>query len=325
MTHTFSDNKTDNTVVIAIAAAAAGALAAMAYNSSKTSANKTEIFVETNVASTSTETAPTRPKGSSVEVPVNGRKYLIGGNWKCNGTVSANEERIKIFNEAGPIPSNVEVVICVPYLHIGMALEKLRDDIQVGGQDCGNFTSDGAYTGEIGSHQLKDIGCTWVIVGHSERRIGFGMAGEPEDLCAKKTKIAIDNGLKVMFCIGESKEEREKGVTMKVCAKQLEPLAKLLKPEEWDMISIAYEPVWAIGTGLTATPEMAQATHKDIRDWVAKNVSKEVADAVRIQYGGSMKGANAEDLLKQPDIDGGLIGGASLKADFFNVINGCPK
>lgn len=171
---------------------------------------------------------------------------------------------------------------------------------------------------------IKDVGCTWVIVGHSERREGFGMSGETEVLCAEKCKVAISAGLKVMFAIGEKKQEREKGKTMDVCAKQLAPLAKTLAPTDWDMVAIAYEPVWAIGTGLTATPQMAQETHADIRKWIANNVSPEVAKKIRIQYGGSMKGANAKDLLAQPDIDGGLIGGASLTADFFNVINGVP-
>jgi triosephosphate isomerase (TIM) len=250
---------------------------------------------------------------------------LVAGNWKCNGTVTENEERVTVFNAAGPIPSNVEVALCVPYIHIPLLLSKLRDDIAVGGQDCGNNKSDGAFTGQVGSHQLKDIGCTWVIIGHSERREGFGMAGEPVGLCAEKTKIAIENGLKVMFCIGEKKDERENGSTMKICASQLEPLAKTLTLKDWESVAIAYEPVWAIGTGLTATPEMAQETHANIRKWVADNVSADVAKAVRIQYGGSMKGSNAKDLLAQPDIDGGLIGGASLEADFFNVINGIPK
>jgi triosephosphate isomerase len=267
-----------------------------------------------------------RPKGSSVENPVKGdRQYLVAGNWKCNGTLAENEELIKIFNEAGPIPSNVDVAICCSYLHIPQLLEKLRDDIAVGAQDCGRNSSKGAYTGEIGAFQIKDIGCEWVIVGHSERREGFGMAGEHEDLCAEKAKVAIDAGLKVMFAIGEKKEEREAGTTMDVCAKQLDALAKILSPEDWDKIAIAYEPVWAIGTGLTATPEMAQETHAQIRKWIADNVSEDVAAKTRIQYGGSMKGANAKELLEQPDIDGGLIGGASLMADFFNVVNGVPK
>jgi len=150
------------------------------------------------------------------------------------------------------------------------------------------------------------------------------MAGEDSELVAKKVKVAVDSGLKVMFAIGEKKDEREAGITMDVCAKQLKPAAELLSEEDWQNIAIAYEPVWAIGTGLTATPEMAQETHADIRKWISDNVSPEVAQSIRIQYGGSMKGANAKDLLAQPDIDGGLIGGASLKADFFNVINAVP-
>lgn len=267
-----------------------------------------------------------RPEGSSSPSGVIGpRKYLIGGNWKCNGTWNENSERVTMFNNCGAIPENVEVALCVPYLYIPMLLTNLRKDIAVGGQDCGVNAGNGAYTGEIGSHQLTDIGCTWVIVGHSERRAGFGMAGEPEELCAQKCKVALDNGLSVMFAIGESKDERESGVTMDVCAKQLEPLVKILKPEEWSKVAIAYEPVWAIGTGLTATPEMAQETHLNIRNWMKEHVNEEVANAIRIQYGGSMKGANAKDLLAQPDIDGGLIGGASLKDDFFNVINGIPQ
>jgi triosephosphate isomerase len=267
-----------------------------------------------------------RPAGEAGPAGTEGeRRYLIGGNWKCNGKLGENLDRVKVFNAAGPIPANVDVVLCVPYVHIFPVFATLREDIEVGGQDCGNFASDGAFTGEVGSHQLRDLGCTWVIIGHSERREGFGMAGEPVELCAQKTKIAIENGLKVMFCIGEKKEERESGVTMDVCAAQLEPLKDALSPEDWDKVAIAYEPVWAIGTGLTATPEMAQETHAQIRSWISDNVSPDVANAIRIQYGGSMKGANAKELLAQPDIDGGLIGGASLQADFFNVINAIPK
>ena len=250
---------------------------------------------------------------------------MIAGNWKCNGTLADNESLIKTFNEAGPIPSNVEVVICSPFVHLSQLLATTREDIAIGAQNCGSNAKNGAYTGEVGAFQIADMGCTWVIIGHSERREGFGMQGEPVDLCAEKTKVAIDAGLKVMFCIGEKKEERESGVTMDVCAKQLAPLAAVLTENEWASVAIAYEPVWAIGTGLTATPEMAQETHANIRKWVADNVSASVAKAVRIQYGGSMKGANAKDLLAQPDIDGGLIGGASLTADFFNVVNAVPK
>lgn len=267
-----------------------------------------------------------RPDGSAGPAGVEGdRKYLIGGNWKCNGSWDENKDRVTMFNGLGPIPANVEVVLCCPDIHIPLLAEGLRKDIAVGGQNCGLNKGFGAFTGETCSTQLTDLGCTWVIIGHSERREGFGMVGETEQLCAEKTKVAIENGLSVMFAIGEKKEERESGVTMDVCAKQLAPLAKILSTEEWAKVAVAYEPVWAIGTGLTATPEMAQETHKNIRDWISSNVSADVAGAVRIQYGGSMKGANAKDLLSQPDIDGGLIGGASLKDDFFNVINGIPK
>jgi len=267
-----------------------------------------------------------RPKGSSTGEPTKEgeRTYLIGGNWKCNGTLESAKAIIKTFNEAGPIPANVEVAIAAPFIHLPVCLQTLREDIAISAQNCAVAPKQGAYTGEICASQLLDLGCTWVIIGHSERREGFEMAGEDSELVAKKVKVALDAGLKVMFAIGEKKEEREAGITMDVCAKQMAPAAKLLDESDWANVAIAYEPVWAIGTGLTATPEMAQETHADIRKWVAENVSEGVAKAVRIQYGGSMKGANAKDLLAQPDIDGGLIGGASLKADFFNVINGIP-
>lgn len=266
-----------------------------------------------------------RPKGTSSLAKDGERKYLVAGNWKCNGTLAENAERVAMFNAAGAIPSNVEVAICAPSLHIPMLLTELREDIAVGAQDSGRHSKEGAYTGETGAFQVADVGCEWVIIGHSERRAGFGMPGETVELCAEKAKVAVDAGLKVMFCVGEQKEEREKGTTMWVCASMLEPLVKALDAKDWEKIAIAYEPVWAIGTGLTATPEMAQETHASIRKWIADNVSSSVARAVRIQYGGSMKGANAKDLLAQPDIDGGLIGGASLKDDFFNVIKGAPK
>lgn len=267
-----------------------------------------------------------RPEGSASDAGVEGpRKYLIGGNWKCHGTWDENADRVAVFNDAGPIPANVEVALCVPDINIPQVLMTLRKDIAVGAQNCGVNEKDGAFTGETGSHQLKAAGVIWVIIGHSERRVGFGMDGEPVGLCAKKCKVAIDNGLKVMFAIGEKIEERNAGKTMEVCAEQLQPLKEALDPEDWAKVAIAYEPVWAIGTGVTATPQMAQETHADIREWIKKNVGEDIATATRIQYGGSMKGANAEALLAQPDIDGGLIGSASLKADFFNVINGIPK
>merc|ERR1719362_2130567 len=266
----------------------------------------------------------TRPAGSSTGSPPSEgqRKYLIGGNWECNGTKESVDALIKTLNEAGPIPANVEVAVAPTFIHLSTALSTLRKDIAISGQNCGSNAKAGAFTGEICPSQLVDLGCTWVIIGHSERREGFGMAGEDNELVAKKVKVALDAGLKVMFAIGEKKEERQAGVTLDVCAAQLTPATKLLSEDDWANVAIAYEPVWAIGTGLTATPEMAQETHAQIRKWVADYVSPAVADAIRIQYGGSMKGANAKELLAMPDIDGGLIGGASLTADFFNVVNG---
>eukprot|EP00581_Thalassiosira_minuscula_P008072 CAMPEP_0183703658 /NCGR_PEP_ID=MMETSP0737-20130205/1329_1 /TAXON_ID=385413 /ORGANISM="Thalassiosira miniscula, Strain CCMP1093" /LENGTH=276 /DNA_ID=CAMNT_0025930455 /DNA_START=42 /DNA_END=872 /DNA_ORIENTATION=- len=267
-----------------------------------------------------------RPEASSKgsAAPEGTRTYLIGGNWKANGTVASCEKIIGDFNAAGPIPANAEVVIGCPFIHIPLCLMSLRKDIEIAAQDCA-LDSCGAHTGEICASQLKDLGVTWVILGHSERREGFGMAGEDSELVAKKTKKALSEGLKVMLCIGEKKEEREAGTTMDVCASQLKPAAEILSKEDWANVSIAYEPVWAIGTGLTATPEMAQDTHASIRQWMVDNVGADVAAAVRIQYGGSMKGANAAGLLAKPDIDGGLIGGASLTAGFFDCVNGVPS
>mmetsp|Transcript_17910 Transcript_17910/g.25511 ORF Transcript_17910/g.25511 Transcript_17910/m.25511 type:complete len:310 (+) Transcript_17910:84-1013(+) len=275
---------------------------------------------------TGQECKEARPKGSSKgEPPKEGeRKYLIGGNWKCNGTLASAKELIETLNKAGPIPASAEVVVAVPFIHIPLALSTLRNDIEVAAQNCGVNDKQGAYTGEICASQLVDMGVTWVVIGHSERREGFSMAGEDNELVVKKVKVAVDAGLKVMFCIGEKKEEREGGTTMEVCAAQLSPAIKMLSEDDWSKISIAYEPVWAIGTGLTATPEMAQETHVGIRKWIEANISEAVAKSVRIQYGGSMKGANAKELLEQPDIDGGLIGGASLTADFAACWNAVP-
>jgi triosephosphate isomerase len=307
-----------------IAATAAAVGASVGYVLTKGTLSKS---MENLSVKESEVTEKSRPKGSSVGSPAKEgeRTYLIGGNWKCNGTLASAKELIKVFNEAGPIPANVEVVIAAPFIHLGLCLSELRDDIAISAQNCALSSKEGAFTGEICASQLKDLGCTWVIIGHSERREGFGMEGESDELVAKKVKVALDAGLKVMFAIGEKKEERQAGITMDVCAKQLFPAAKLLTESDWANVAIAYEPVWAIGTGLTATPEMAQETHAAIRKWMADNVSPAVASAIRIQYGGSMKGSNAKDLLAQPDIDGGLIGGASLTSDFFNCINGCPQ
>ena len=179
-----------------------------------------------------------RPAGSSKgsAAPDGTRTYLLGANWKANGTVASCEKIISEFNGAGPIPANAEVVIGVPFIHIPIALMQLRSDIEIAAQNC-SLTGTGAYTGEVCASQLKDMGVTWVILGHSERREGFGMAGEDSELVAKKTKHALENGLKVMLCIGEKKEEREAGTTMDVCAEQLKPCAAILSKEDWANVS----------------------------------------------------------------------------------------
>jgi len=174
----------------------------------------------------------------------------------------------------------------------------------------------GAFTGETSPEQLADSGIGWVILGHSERRSIFG---EGAELIGEKTLSAIGCGLSVIFCCGELLEERKSGKTQEVVFAQLKPL-KGLKPQDWKRIVIAYEPVWAIGTGVVATPEQAQETQLAIRKWLADNISKEVAATTRIIYGGSVNGKNCQDLAKQPDIDGFLVGGASLKADEFLTI-----
>lgn len=171
---------------------------------------------------------------------------------------------------------------------------------------------------------LADSGIKWTLTGHSERRVGFGFPGESSQVVGVKTKNAVDCGLNVILCIGEQLADRQNGTTMKVCAEQLEAVKALLKEGDWKKVVIAYEPVWAIGTGVTATPKQAQDTHADIRAWLSNHVSSSVAKETRILYGGSATAANCGELYAQPDINGFLVGGASLKPEFVNIIN-CTK
>ena len=168
---------------------------------------------------------------------------------------------------------------------------------------------------------LKDSGINWTLTGHSERRVGFGIPGETSTVVGTKTKNAIDAGLSVIACIGEQLHERQAGTTMAVCSEQLEAIRTALTLEDWKKVVIAYEPVWAIGTGVTATPEQAQETHAEIRAWLNRHVSSTVAAETRIIYGGSATAANCNDLYSQPDINGFLVGGASLKPEFVSIIN----
>ena len=182
----------------------------------------------------------------------------------------------------------------------------------------------GAFTGEHSAEMLADAGIKWTLTGHSERRVGFGFPGETSQVVGVKTKNAVDTGLSVILCIGEQLADRQNGTTMKVCAEQLDAVKAVLKEADWKKVVIAYEPVWAIGTGVTATPKQAQETHADIRAWLNKHISSTVAKETRILYGGSATAANCGELYSQPDINGFLVGGASLKAEFVDIIN-CTK
>eukprot|EP00915_Cephaloidophora_sp_WS-2016_P006190 GHVH01008162.1.p1 GENE.GHVH01008162.1~~GHVH01008162.1.p1 ORF type:complete len:254 (+),score=47.60 GHVH01008162.1:49-810(+) len=244
------------------------------------------------------------------------RKLWIGGNWKCNGSVGSIAKLSEDFNKMPIDSSKVEVVIFPSFVHLCCAKKNLTDKITIGAQNVSKF-GPGAYTGEVSVEQLQDIGVNMTLVGHSERRELFN-EGCNQVLGAKITQTQSKPDMHVCICIGESKQERESGETMKVIERQLTDLFPLIK--DWSRVVIAYEPVWAIGTGLTASPEMAEATHKDIRALIEKKVSKEVSDSVRIVYGGSMNDSNAAALLSMPNIDGGLVGGASLKPAFATIV-----
>lgn len=213
----------------------------------------------------------------------------------------------------------IEIAVCPPFTSIGMALEKLSGrgvQISVGAQNCYSETK-GAFTGEVSARMLAEAGCTYVILGHSERRTIFN---ESNELINKKIKAALDVGLKPILCVGETHEERELAQTYEVLLHQLTEGLRGVSASQMKMITIAYEPVWAIGTGRTATPEIAQDSHSYIRAELAALYNEALADEIIIQYGGSMNAANAAELLSQLDIDGGLIGGAALDAKAFTAI-----
>lgn len=230
------------------------------------------------------------------------------------------EAIISNINVCGDIPPNADVVIAVPSIHLSKAAETFRPEVSVCAEDCGLNAGFGAFTGEISCQLLTDIGVQWTLTGHSERRVGFGIPGETDELVGKKIAVAVRSGMSVIACIGEQLAEREDGTTMVVCARQLDAIKACVTPEEWGKIVIAYEPVWAIGTGKVATPEQAEETHAQIREWLSVNVSPEVAEATRILYGGSVKGNNCATLIACPNIDGFLVGGASLLPEFVDII-----
>ncbi len=245
------------------------------------------------------------------------RKFLIAGNWKMNGDTARNRELVAGII-AGSEPSEaVEVLVCPPFPYLASVAEQAGDShVMVGSQNVSEHES-GAYTGETSPAMLRDVGCTYAIVGHSERRTLYG---ETDDQVAAKFRAALDAGLTPILCIGETLEEREAMQTESVCSRQLAAVVAATGIDAFANAVIAYEPVWAIGTGLTATPEQAQDVHLHIRGMLSAE-NAEVAAGVQILYGGSMKGENASGLLTMPDIDGGLIGGASLKSpDFLAIV-----
>lgn len=248
------------------------------------------------------------------------RKNIVAGNWKMNKTlqegVALATELKNILADARP---NCEVIIGTPFIHLATVAELVKGScIKVAAENCADKES-GAYTGEVSAAMVVSTGAEYCIIGHSERRAYYH---ETYDILREKVQLALAHGLKPIFCIGEVKEEREAGKQNEVVKAQLEGSLFNLSAEDFGKIVLAYEPVWAIGTGLTATPEQAQEIHAYIRSLVAAKYGKQVADDCTILYGGSCKGSNARGLFANPDIDGGLIGGASLKApDFKEIID----
>ncbi|KAF2744951.1 Triosephosphate isomerase [Sporormia fimetaria CBS 119925] len=242
------------------------------------------------------------------------RKFFVGGNFKMNGSAKSITDIVDNLNNAKLDP-NTEVVIAPPALYLSLTREKLRKGLEVAAQNVFDKPN-GAFTGEISVEQLKDAGITWAILGHSERRV---ILQEDDQFVANKTKTAIDGGLGVILCCGESLEQREAGKTIEVVTSQLKAVADKVK--DWSKIVVAYEPIWAIGTGKVATTEQAQEVHAAIRDWIKNEVSTEAAEKTRILYGGSVSEKNCVELAKQADIDGFLVGGASLKPAFVDIIN----
>ncbi len=245
------------------------------------------------------------------------RKVIIAGNWKMNKTASEGKALVEELKPLAAALTDAEIVVCPPFTTLPAVVEAAAgSNIKVGAQNM-HWESNGAFTGEVSAAMLKELGVEYVIVGHSERRQYFGETDKTVNL---RAKAAVAAGFKVMICIGETLEERESGRTEEVLAVQVKGALEGFSADDMKSVVLAYEPVWAIGTGRTATPAMAEETHAFIRKTVAGLLGDAVAAELRIQYGGSMKAENAEELLACPDINGGLIGGAALKADSFSAL-----
>ena len=247
------------------------------------------------------------------------RKYIVAGNWKMNTTVPEGVALAKaVVEKAKDLPANVELVVAPPFTHLAPVAEALKGSkVALSAQNCADHEK-GAYTGEVAVNMLTSLGCQYTILGHSERRQYYG---ETDEKLVVKTKLALEAGLKVILCVGENLDEREAGKHFEVVTEQTKAVLYNFTAEDMAKVVIAYEPVWAIGTGKTATADQAQEMHAHIRSLLAGKYGKEVADEISILYGGSCKPSNAKELFANPDVDGGLIGGASLKAkDFMGII-----
>ncbi|MEM9548243.1 MAG: triose-phosphate isomerase [Bacteroidota bacterium] len=243
------------------------------------------------------------------------RRNIAAGNWKMNTTIS---EGVALYNALSTqeIPDDVVVITGAPFIHLGALKAIQHPSIKIAAQNC-YFKNSGAFTGEVSPPMLADLGVDYVILGHSERREYFN---ETNALLAQKTNAALENGLQVIFCCGEPLEIRKEGTQNAYVSKQLEEGLFHLDTSQLDNVVIAYEPIWAIGTGETASPEQAQDMHAHIRSLIAQKYSDTAAQNTSILYGGSVKPANAKEIFGQQDVDGGLVGGASLKADMFGEI-----
>ena len=245
------------------------------------------------------------------------RKAIIAGNWKMNNTPS---QTTALINEMKPLVADAdcEVVLCVPFVDVPAAVEAAKgSNIKIGAENV-HFKDSGAFTGEVSADMLVELGVEYVVIGHSERRTYFGETDQTVNL---RTLKALEKGLKPIICVGETLEQRELGYTETLLKYQTKMALTNVTADQLKNVVIAYEPIWAIGTGKTATTEQAEEVCKAIRESIAEVYGTDTAEKVRIQYGGSVNAGNAAELFAQPDIDGGLVGGASLKADFGKIVN----
>ena len=242
------------------------------------------------------------------------RKQIVAGNWKMNTTVPEGVELAKaVVAKSAEVPANVGLIVATPFTHLTSVAAVLNNRVELSAENCADKVK-GAYTGEVSVDMIKSCGAQWTILGHSERRQYYG---ETDEKLVEKTKLALEAGLGVILCVGENLEQREAGKHFDVCEVQIKNVLYNFSADDMKKIVVAYEPVWAIGTGKTATAEQAEEIHAFIRKVLSDKFGAQVADDMTILYGGSCKPSNAKELFAMKDIDGGLIGGAALKADDF--------